>query len=103
MDSSEEDIESAENCFAGNDMQKMGTVNRLLNRKPEDYLAVVGAVNSNGEKIIWINCFCKTEESSFKDWKKNIVLVKDGGNCFFNLKANITTNTFTDFFVNGEG
>jgi len=101
----EDDIEAAEKLLIeGMEMQKMGTVNRLLNRKPEDYFRqFVGAINSKGEKIIWVNCFCKTEESSFKDWKKNIVYVKDGGNCFFNLKTNISANTLTDFFVNGNG
>ena len=101
---SESDIETAEKliieCF--ND-QKRGTVNRLLNRKPEDYtMQFVGAVNEKGEKIIWVNCFCSSEINYFKEWKTNLVMVKDGGNCFFNLKINADKNTYYDVMVNGD-
>jgi hypothetical protein len=100
----ETDIENAEKlinqCF--ND-QKRGTVNRLLNRKPEDYLMqFVGAINENGEKIIWVNCLCKKEIDVFKDWKTNIRIVSDGGNCFFNVKINVNKNTYYDLMVNGN-
>jgi hypothetical protein len=88
-------------CF---DDQKNATINRLLNRNPEDYdMQFVGAINENGEKIIWVNCFCKTHADSFKDWKTKLVMVKDGGNCFFNLKINIDKNSYTDVIVNGNG
>lgn len=99
----DKDIETSEkllnDCF---DKQKSGTVNRLLNRKPDDYdRQFIGAIDPNGDKIIWINCFCKGEESSFKDWKNKIVFVNDGGDCFFNVKINITKNTYYDLMVNG--
>ena len=98
------DIENAEKliteCF--ND-QKTGTLNRLLNRKPEDYYRqFVGAINEKGEKIIWVNCFCEKEINFFKDWKTNIIMVADGGNCFFNLKINVDKNNYFDVMVNGN-
>ena len=101
---SDNDIEAAEKIlYTGYGDQKRGTVNRLLYRNLEDYnRQFVGAIDENGDKIIWINCFCKKEEGSFKKWKEEIVHVADGGNCFFNLKANITKNTYTDFIVNGD-
>jgi len=100
----ESDIQKAENlitqCF--ND-QKRGTVNRLLNRKPEDYCRqFFGAINEKGEKIIWINCFCKDQITSFKDWKTKLRVVSDGGNCFFNMKVNIDKNDYYDVMVNGN-
>jgi len=101
---SESDIETAEKLIAEcfND-QKRGTVNRLLNRKPEDYtMQFVGAIDEKDEKIIWVNCFCSSEIKYFKDWKTDLVLVKDGGNCFFNLKINVDNNTYYDVLVNGE-
>lgn len=101
---SDNDIEDAEKLlYTGYVDQKRGTVNRLLYRNLEDYdRQFVGAIDENGDKIIWINCFCKKEEGSFKKWKEEIVHVADGGNCFFNMKANITKNTYTDFIVNGD-
>jgi hypothetical protein len=58
----------------------------------------VSIINSNGEKEVWINCFC---DSFDMDWKKQILHVNDGGNCFFNLKVNLSTKKCYDIFVNG--
>ena len=59
------------------------------------YMAVV---NSKGEKEVWINCFCNTWE---KNWKNEIILVHDGGNCYFNLKINLTSGECFEVSVNG--
>ena len=56
--------------------------------------------NKKGEKEVWVNCFCKTEE--YPNWKKNILLMLDGGNCYFNFKLNLTTKHFYKLLVNGE-
>lgn len=89
-----EDIEKADEmikkCF---DDQANGTVNRVLDRKPDDYCKqFVGAVNSNGERILWVNCFCKKELEMFKKWKTDIIFVADGGNCFLQIKFNWDKN-----------
>jgi hypothetical protein len=98
------DIETAEKLLKESfEDQKKATVNRLLNRSVDDYnMQFIGAITENGEKIIWINSFCKKEESSFKEWKTKIFGVADGGNCFFNVKINITKNTYYDLMVNGN-
>ena len=101
----EKDIAAAEKilAFAFED-QKRPTINRLLNRKPDDYCKqFVGATDANGDKVIWLNCFCRDQESQFKNWKNNIISVKDGGNCFFNILLNISKNTYTNLMVNGNG
>jgi len=97
------DIVTAEkllnDCYV---QEKTGTVNHLLGKTLEEYnKQYVGAVEENGEKTIWINCFCKKYEKDFPDWKKQIIGVADGGNCFFNLKINITRNVFGLLQVNG--
>lgn len=53
----------------------------------------------NKDKQVWINCFCSTDGNS---WKKAIVRVRDGGNCYFNLKVNLTRKRYYDLTVNGE-
>lgn len=59
----------------------------------------VPAINSKGEKSVWINCFCgQWSERS----RTNLVLVMDGGNCFFNLKINLTTGQYYELMVNGS-
>ena len=55
--------------------------------------------NKKGEKEVWVNCFCVISSNS---WKKNIHWARDGGNCFFNLKINLTKKSYYDFGVNGE-
>lgn len=70
--------------------QKRGTVNRLLNMKPGDYcMQFVGAMNSKGERMLWVNCFCKSQVEIFKNWKDDLVEVEDGGKCFFNVRFNL--------------
>ncbi|MDL2313262.1 hypothetical protein LJC68_10350, partial [Bacteroidales bacterium OttesenSCG-928-B11] len=67
-----------------------------LKRYKRQYVATE---NSKGEKEVWINCFCDTWG---KNWKTNLVFVKDGGNCYFNLKINLTTGESYEFMVNGD-
>src|SRR3569623_2361249 len=37
-------------------------------------------LNKRGEKLVWVNCFC-ISDMNFPDWKKEIVIVDDGGSC----------------------
>lgn len=67
-----------------------------LKRYDRQYIAVF---NSKGEKEVWVNCFCVIASNS---WKKKIEWVKDGGNCYFSLKINLSKKTYYDFGVNGE-
>lgn len=58
----------------------------------------VPILNGKGEKEVWVNCLCSILDD---DWKKNILIVDDGGNCFFNLKINLVTGKCYEFRVNG--
>jgi hypothetical protein len=60
---------------------------------------LIAVTNKKGEKEVWINCFCSTWGSD--KWKTEIMLVDDGGNCYFNFKVNLTTKKFYDLGVNG--
>ncbi|MBC7861367.1 MAG: hypothetical protein IAF38_00250 [Bacteroidia bacterium] len=59
-------------------------------------------VNSNGETEVWVNCFC---DGPWKfDWRKEpLGMVRDGGNCFFQVKINLSKKTFSEFHVNDNG
>jgi hypothetical protein len=59
----------------------------------------VAYFNENGEKEVWINCFCFVNNND--DWKKAVFFVSDGGNCFFDLTVNLTLNNVLAFSVNG--
>lgn len=60
----------------------------------------VAMVNEKGEKHVWVNCFCSNWN---KNWKKELIMVQDGGVCYFNLKINLATNSCYELVVNGVG
>jgi len=67
-----------------------------LNLYKRQYIAVK---NKQGETEVWVNCFCKI---AGEKWKTEIEYIDDGGNCYFNLKINLTKSSYYDFIVNGE-
>lgn len=67
-----------------------------LTRYKRQYIEVI---NTKGQKEVWVNCFCNTRK---RNWKKDIIFVNDGGNCYFKLKINLSTGQYYDFIVNGD-
>jgi len=61
---------------------------------------IIPVTNKNGEKEVWVNCFCS---SGFANWKTKLVIVEDGATCFFNFKINLTQNRYYSFMVNAAG
>ncbi len=55
--------------------------------------------NDKKEKVIWVNYFC---DGSFINWKKTLVIVNDGGKCFFQFTINLSTKKISDFMTNGN-
>jgi len=66
-----------------------------LNRYKRQYVPVI---NEKGEKVVWVNCFCGVWDKSDK---YQILIIFDGGNCYFNVKINLATEMYYDFMVNG--
>jgi hypothetical protein len=52
------------------------------------------------KKLVFVNALCTKE--SVKRLQKNIVLVLDGGSCFFNLLYDPTSRKFSNLVVNGD-
>jgi hypothetical protein len=67
-----------------------------LTKYKRQYIAVT---NSKGEKEVWINCFC---DSWGKKWREELIFVLDGGNCYFNLKINLSHGEYYELMVNGD-
>ncbi|WP_026905467.1 hypothetical protein [Pedobacter glucosidilyticus] len=55
--------------------------------------------NKEGTREVWINCFCRSHDDT--KWKTELVVVEDGGSCFFNLKIDLTNKQYFEFSVNG--
>jgi len=70
-----------------------------IDLKSNDYKKqLVAVINSEGEKELWVNCFCNHWN---KAWKTEILVVHDGGPCYFNFKINLTRKKIYDLGVNG--
>ena len=67
-----------------------------LSRYKRQYIPVI---NSRGEKEVWINCLCSSEWHKY--WRDEIVMVMDGGNCYFNVIINMSKKTYYNLMVNG--
>ena len=67
-----------------------------LNEYNRQYLPYI---NNKGEKIVWINCLCG--KWSDKELKQ-LIMVEDGGTCFFNLSINLTTGEISKLDINGD-
>jgi hypothetical protein len=61
----------------------------------------VCGINKEGDKIVWVNCFCSDSKEHLRYWKQQVVFVMDGGDCYFNLKINLSKKTKYDIMVNG--
>ena len=59
-------------------------------------------IDKAGQKKVWVNCFCLDFHDDPTHWKKAIVLVDDGGSCYFNVIIDIGDNSFSDLEVNGD-
>jgi hypothetical protein len=58
----------------------------------------IALINYNGEKIVWVNFFCADVNG---DWKHRVIIVDDGGNCFFQLFINVHLGKAEDLIPNG--
>ena len=74
-----------------------------VNELPTYTRQYFGGVNEKGQKLIWINCFSKESGFDHNDWKTEIVEVQDGGDWYFNVVANISTDECYRFFRNSIG
>ena len=69
-------------------------------QKIDYHKQIVAVTNKKGDKEVWVNAICHSWDNN--NWKKDILRVDDGGNCYFNFKVNLATKKFYDLTVNGE-
>lgn len=94
-----------------NELQK-NNLNNHNKKYPDDQITQTGyelklkgfkrqyipIINDEGQKIVLINFFCDALEE--EDWKTKIIQVEDGGNCYYNLKVNVTTKEYYELEIN---
>ncbi|WP_271856419.1 hypothetical protein [Patiriisocius marinus] len=80
----------------------------------EYYRQYVPYINEKGERMFEVNAFCEilelpphpdslSKKWTKQDWRNEMVIVDDGGICYWQMKANIETNEYSDLYANGPG
>ena len=60
----------------------------------------VGYINSDNEKVIWVQCFHRSELVHFEGWETKLINVMDGGSGFFQITINLATQECLRFGIN---
>lgn len=81
-----------------NQSQRCPDINKNLHKYCRQYF---GFINTNGEKIVWINLFWNR---AFKKMAKyELVNVNDGCSYYWNIEVNISAKTISNLQINGKG
>ena len=88
-----------ENSEQTNQNNECPVINKNLKNYVRQY---VGFINTEGEKIIWINFLWKKhfDESRLK---KDIIMISDGCSHYWNIKVNIDREDLYELSINGNG
>ena len=65
-----------------------------------DYGRQYFGVTKKDRKLIYLNAFCNP--SGFDQWKKGMILVKDGGSCYFQVYFDPARKEFIHLHYNGQ-
>lgn len=90
-------IKKAVNDF--NEDNQQTESNNKIKDLPEYKYQFIPVLNEKNEKEVYVNAFCSDFDM---DWEKQLIEVIDGGNYYFQLYVNLTTNSDQGFSVNGE-
>jgi hypothetical protein len=74
-------------------------INRHIDQ-PDQYFRQYLAVVVNGKKTIFVNALCSIEAG--EDWRKRLIVVSDGGKCYWNAVYDPITQTFSNLVINGR-
>ncbi len=66
---------------------------------PEGFYRQYVGIMVGKHKFIYINAFCA--ESSLSYWKQKLVVVSDGGSCFWNVIYDFASGEFSYLQING--
>lgn len=69
---------------------------------PEKYLEnyfrqYIPYIDKNGDRIVYINAACHKED---KKWETSLLVVRDGGDCYWQVKVNVDKKVMYEFGIN---
>ena len=76
---------------------------RATDVKPwREYRFQYYGIRKKGRKIVYLNAFCSSYWDEAQDWRTKLVLVMDGGSCFFHAKFDVDSAGIISVVMNGE-
>ena len=82
---------------------------KKLSEIKKNYRQYLCYIDEKGEKIIFINSMCelftdydKNNDPIIFDWRNEMIDVSDGGECYWNIKVNLSTNEYYELKINGH-
>jgi hypothetical protein len=67
---------------------------------PRDYYRQYLAVSMGGKRKIYVNALCTIDQDT--NWRKRLIVVADGGKCFWHAMYDVSTRKFSELSVNGR-
>ena len=67
---------------------------------PGEYYRQYLAVLIDGKKNIYVNALCSVDQES--NWRKRLIVVADGGKCFWHAMYDLSTQKFSNLTINGR-
>jgi hypothetical protein len=68
----------------------------------ERYRAQLAGLKVGGKRYLFANFFCEGGASD-EQWRESLVMVRDGGTCYFQVWFDVETGEYTHLSINGEG
>ena len=68
-------------------------------QKQASYKRQYAGLVRDGQRLVYASFFCDTVDER---WREQIVMVLDGGDCYFQLTYTIDQGTYQDLMINGE-
>ena len=72
---------------------------------PENYFRQYVGVLQAGQKRVYVSAFCQFmdgDSPTSPEWKNHVLLVSDGGNCFWQALYDPSSRRFLELWVNGR-
>jgi hypothetical protein len=57
-------------------------------------------MSKEGERHVWVNCFCSKSREEGNYWRSNIIDGLGGGSCYFSVTINLSKGTYQGLWVN---
>jgi hypothetical protein len=62
----------------------------------------MAAINQNGHRMLWVNCFCDNDRGNTNTtwWKTKPYTPDDTGDCYFNVMIDLTKKKYSRLLIN---